>query len=128
MVDLARLRSGATAVFNARDLTWREFAPFEKAKTVVLLKSVLPIQMRKILHIDANWYFLVADGVLRPLLPDSINEATVMLSLNQVRHAMPQLLLPKSLTGLMNNKHIIHLSIDEQFNFPFFLDVVLTVV
>lgn len=122
MVDLERLRGGITAVVNARNLTWRSFAPFEKAKTVALLKSVLPIQIRKILYIDAGSYFLLADSVIRPLLPECVNKSTVMLSLDDVRRAYPNVWLSNSLTGLMTNEHIIHLSPDEQMNFHFFLD------
>jgi len=122
MVDLSRLRMGITEVFNVRNLTWRTFAPFEKAKVTAMLKSVLPIQFRKRIYIDPGWYFLVADSVLRPLLPDSVNKSTVVLAVNDVRLAYPLVVLPTSLTGMTDNTQIMHLSTDKQLDFRFFLD------
>jgi len=65
---------------------------------------------------------MVADSVLRPLLPDSVNKKTVMLSIYEVPHKYPLLVLPRSLYGMVSNNHILHLSTDRQVNFRFFLN------
>jgi len=122
MVDLARLRRGITAVFNAQNFNWRAFAPFEKAKTIAMWRSVMPLQMRKRLYIDPGCYFLIANSVMRPLLPDIVNKKTVMLLLNEVRHTYPLVVLSRSLTGMTNNKYIMRLSADKQLYFRFFLN------
>jgi hypothetical protein len=122
MVDLSHLRMGTTEVFNVRNLTWRTFAPFEIAKITAMLKGVLPVQFRKRIYIDPGWYFLVADSVLSPLLPDSVNKSTAVLSIDDVRHAYPLVELPKSLTGMTDNTQIVQLSTERQLDFRFFLD------
>jgi hypothetical protein len=82
----------------------------------------MPVQLRKSIYIDPGWYFVVANSVLRPLLPDSVNKTTVMLAKNDVHHAYPRIVLPNSLTGMTNNSDIINLSTDVQLNFCFFLE------
>jgi len=82
----------------------------------------MPIQNRKRLFIDPGWYFLVADSVLRPLLPDSVNKKSALILLCEVPHAYPLLVLPRCLAGNVNNDRILHLSTDKQLNFRFFLE------
>jgi len=82
----------------------------------------MPIQIRKSIYVDPGWYFVVANSVLRPLLPDSFNKSAVVLSKDDVHHAYPLVELPKSLTGMTNNTHVIYLSSEKQVDFRFFLD------
>jgi len=126
MADLAHVRRGLTAVCDARNFTWRAFAPFEQANFITTLRSVMPIQNRRKLYLDPGWYFMVADSVLRPLLPDSVNKKSVVLSRYEAAHTHPLLVLPRSKTGMVSNKDILHLSTDIQVNFRFFLDCGMT--
>jgi len=87
-----------------------------------MLKNIMPIQIRKTIYVDPGWYFVLANSVLRPMLPESVNKSAVVLSLSDVHHAYPQVVLPKSLTGMINTSHIMYLSTDKQVNFGFFLD------
>jgi len=122
MVDVGLLRAGITILINARNLTWRKFAPFEMAKTGFLASYCLPIPMRRKYVIDLGIYGRVAQHVLKPILINRGPRAeTVTLSLEQARSRFPELTLPESLSGRKNNPFVLRLSVDEQMNFKLLL-------
>jgi len=122
MVDLGLLRAGMTILVNARNLTWRKFAPFEMAKAGFLANNCLPFPTRKKYVIDLGIYGRIAQHVLKPLLIHcGLRAETVTLSLEQFRSRFPELTLPESLSGRKNSPFIKRLSVDEQMNFKFLL-------
>jgi len=88
---------------------------------MAMLRSVMPIQIRKRLFIDAGWYYFLTDSVLRACLPDRIFKKTVTLLVSDVLRIYPLVVLSRSLTGVTNNKDIMHLSADRQMAFRFFI-------
>jgi len=122
MADLELLRAGLTNVTNARNFTWRQFVPFEKAKTAFLLRSCMPLHTRRRIVIDIGIYGRLARCALDPLLPDiRIRDKTFLISLEEARLLFPEIILPESLTGLKGNLLIKKLSANEQMKFKFLL-------
>jgi len=121
LINLPFLRQGFTIVINCRDLTWRCFAPYEKANCIASWYH-LPMKLRTRYLIDLGSYGRIAHKVLSTLLPSSVMKSTVVLPLNLVRERYPDIVLPPSLTRSTINNRIEKLSVDEQFNFRFFVD------
>lgn len=118
MVDYTLLRGGLTNVMNGRDITWRSFAPFEQAKAMKLWRKCYPMTLRRNFVVDLGTYGKIAHSVLNPLA--SINKL-IVLSIDDARCKYPDVVLPKSLTGL-DSEHIKNLNCDEQMSFHFFFD------
>jgi len=118
MVDYTLLRGGLTNVMNGRNITWRSFAPFEQAKAMKLWRKCCPMTVRRNFLVDLGTYGKIAHSVLSSLA--SINNLSV-LSIDDARCKYPDVVLPKSLTGL-TSEHIENLTCDEQMSFHFFLD------
>merc|ERR1719245_292892 len=108
MVDFTLLRGGLTHIINARDFTWRSFAPFEKARAAILWRKCCPLPIRKRFLIDLGTYGRIAHGVLEPIA--SIGKMTVISS-TELRHRYPDVVLPRSLTG-SNSEWIMNLTCD----------------
>jgi len=121
MINLAFLRGGFTIVINCRDITWRCFAPYEKANCIARWYH-LPLKLRVRYLIDIGRYGRIAHKVLSSLLPVSVLKSTVVLPLNLVRERYPDIVLPPSLTRSTISNRIKKLSVAEQFDFRFFVD------
>merc|ERR1719419_479026 len=119
IVDLGLLRSGFLMVCNARNVSWRNFKPFEMKKIVTTLLKCVPLKVRGRLVIDPGYYFLLARKIFTTMLKDNM---TVVLTLDEARRRYPHVVLPTSLTGLVENKLIKRLSSDEQLAFNFLID------
>jgi len=118
MVDYTLLRGGLTHIINARDFTWRSFAPFEQARAIMLWRKCCPMALRRNFLVDLGTYGSIAHSVLNPLASMS---KFIVLSTDDVRDIYPDVVLSKSLTG-MDSERIKYLTCDEQIAFRFFLD------
>jgi len=125
MVDLGLVRSGFWMITNAQKTSWKNFKPYEVIKLFKALKCV-PLKLRGRLVIDPGMYVWLARKVFEPLAkvlePVLKDDPTVVLSLDEARRRYPHLVLPTSLTGLVENKLIKRLSANEQLTFNFFID------
>lgn len=120
MVDLSLIRNGLTSVTNARNLSWRVFAPFEVIKYRKIMTSCCPIRFQARFIIDPGMYGMLAHRVSKKLLHRDSAKVTCLLSADEVRLGYPHIVLPESITGLSSNKLIKHLSVDEQLKMSFF--------
>jgi len=122
MIDLSLLRKGFISVFNARNMTWKAFAPFEIAKLFHMHNECLPLKMRRRYLIDPGKYYRLARQVCKPLIPREFSNTIFCLTSDEARHNHPHLVLPESITGLTQSKFIKYLSVHEQLDFKFFLE------
>jgi len=112
-------------ISNARKASWRNFKPYVIIKLFQALKCV-PLKLRGRLVIDPGMYVWLARKVWEPMVkvfePVLKDNVTVVLSLDEARRRYPHLVLPTSLTGLVENKLIKRLSANEQLTFNFFIE------
>jgi len=122
MVNLELIRSGSgfTSVVNLRNLNWKNFKPFEIVKLFQLFNTCVPIRYRERLMVDPGYYARLAHRIGKEMIPKE--NVTILLSFDEVRRQYPHLVLPKSLTGLAENKLIKHLSADDQLHFKFLIE------
>jgi len=118
MVDLGLVRNGYFMVCNARNVTWRNFKPYEILKFIRMVTQCFPLKVKGRLVIDSGMYLSLARKVLKPMLKDNI---TILASFDEARRRYPHVVLPTSLTGLAENKLIKRLSAKDQLAFNFFI-------
>lgn len=120
MATLPLIRKGLTGVVNGRNVTWKTFKPIGIAKFFNMLNPCIPLKFVERFVVDPCNYSKLANTVCKHILPQDYSNT--LLRLDEIRKLYPHVVLPKSLTGLPDNKLITHLSADEQMKFNFFLE------
>jgi len=120
MVDLSLLRNCLNVVVNCRNVSWKVFAPFELAKLRKLMSNSSPLKRGGKYLLDSSFYGQLAYKICNPLVVDTW-KLTYLLSAEECQLKYPHLILPESITGLSDNKLVMHLSADEQLKIRFFI-------
>jgi len=119
-VNMSILNTGFTIIGNLRGLTWRKFMPFESATAANYLVKCIPLEPRRVIFLEPNFYASVAIKLLLKMIPNTLMMVASMTSLEKSNLDI----IPPSLTAeTKDNPKFNRFSIDQQLDFRLLLDV-----
>jgi len=119
-VNMSILDAGFTIIGNLRGLTWRKFMPFESATASSYLVKCIPLEPKKVLFLEPNFYASVAVKLLLTMIPTNLMKVASLASLDKSDLDI----LPPSLNAdTIDNPSFTRFSIDQQLDFQLLLEV-----
>jgi len=119
-VNMSVLESGFTIIGNLRGLTWRKFMPFESATASNYLVRCIPLEPRKVIFLEPNFYAGVAINLLLTMIPNRLTKVASSTSLEKCDLDI----IPPSLSAeTIVNPKFTRFSIDQQLDFELLLEL-----
>jgi len=113
------LNSGYTLICNVRDLEWKKFMPYESTRVTNYMIKSIPLEPRRVLFVEPNYYASLAMKVFIPMIPNKLTNVASLISIDECDLNI----LSPSLSGEATDQpEFKYFSTDHQFDFQILIE------